>query len=320
MGIAGAGNSGTLLATLFAPRLAERFGWACDVRLAMVPVAIVLVVFACLAKDSPRRSHAGDAARLRRGAARARHAVAVVPLQPDVRRLRRLRQLPHHVLPRAVPACRGVAPATSRRVVVVAGSLLRPVGGWLSDRFGGYRAAASCCSAAFAVVPVGAWRRCRRSAWPWRCCSSAMGLLGMGNGAVFQLVPQRFPERIGIVTGIVGAAGGLGGFFLPTLLGAAKDVTGGYAPGLRAALRVRRWRSCCSSSARAGRWLRRRRVRSGGRLLRIAQHWFSRSSGACDASVAANVPGRSARPIGLAVRRNDEVTPMTAPFRIGIET
>jgi NNP family nitrate/nitrite transporter-like MFS transporter len=60
----------------------------------------------------------------------------------------------------------------------------------------------------------------------------AMGLLGMGNGAVFQLVPQRFPERIGLVTGIVGAAGGLGGFVLPTILGAVKDATGHYTAGL----------------------------------------------------------------------------------------
>ena len=54
----------------------------------------------------------------------------------------------------------------------------------------------------------------------------------MGNGAVFQLVPQRFPERIGLVTGVVGAAGGLGGFFLPTILGLTKDLTGSYASGL----------------------------------------------------------------------------------------
>jgi len=60
----------------------------------------------------------------------------------------------------------------------------------------------------------------------------AMLALGMGNGAVFQLVPQRFPDRIGIVTGVVGAAGGLGGFFLPFVLGAVRDVTGSYAAGL----------------------------------------------------------------------------------------
>jgi NNP family nitrate/nitrite transporter-like MFS transporter len=54
----------------------------------------------------------------------------------------------------------------------------------------------------------------------------------MGNGAVFQLVPQRFPERIGLVTGVVGAAGGLGGFLLPSALGVVRDATGSYAFGL----------------------------------------------------------------------------------------
>src|SRR5688572_20312366 len=52
MGIAGAGNSGTLVATLFAPRLAERFGWEMTFGLAMLPVVAVLAVFALLAKDS----------------------------------------------------------------------------------------------------------------------------------------------------------------------------------------------------------------------------------------------------------------------------
>ena len=59
-----------------------------------------------------------------------------------------------------------------------------------------------------------------------------MGMLGMGNGAVFQMAPQRFPHEIEIITGIVGAAGGLGGFFLPSLLGLLKDLTGTYATGL----------------------------------------------------------------------------------------
>jgi NNP family nitrate/nitrite transporter-like MFS transporter len=49
---------------------------------------------------------------------------------------------------------------------------------------------------------------------------------------VFQLVPQRFPERIGILTGLVGAAGGFGGFLLPSVLGAIKDRTGQYSWGL----------------------------------------------------------------------------------------
>jgi NNP family nitrate/nitrite transporter-like MFS transporter len=125
-----------------------------------------------------------------------------------------------------------VAAGDFTTVVVVAGSFLRPIGGWLSDRFGGYKVlvallalVAVCLSGVASIPPVGV---------AVALLFLGMGLLGMGNGAVFQLVPQRFPDRIGIVTGLVGAAGGLGGFFLPTLLGATKDLTGSYASGLLA--------------------------------------------------------------------------------------
>ena len=109
-------------------------------------------------------------------------------------------------------------------LVVVSGSLLRPVGGWLADRVGGYRllvmllAGFAVCIGSVAMLPsVGV---------AVALLFFGMGLLGMGNGAVFQLVPQRFPDRMGIVTGVVGAAGGLGGFFLPSVLGAVRELTG----------------------------------------------------------------------------------------------
>ena len=59
-----------------------------------------------------------------------------------------------------------------------------------------------------------------------------MGTLGLGNGATFQLVGLRFRARIGVVTGLVGAAGGLGGFLLPIALGSLHDRFGGYGAGL----------------------------------------------------------------------------------------
>jgi NNP family nitrate/nitrite transporter-like MFS transporter len=59
-----------------------------------------------------------------------------------------------------------------------------------------------------------------------------MGMLGMGSGTVFQMAPQRFLSEIELVTGIVGAAGGLGGFFLPSLMGLLKDLSGSYAVDL----------------------------------------------------------------------------------------
>jgi NNP family nitrate/nitrite transporter-like MFS transporter len=63
----------------------------------------------------------------------------------------------------------------------------------------------------------------------------ALGLpsaaLGIGNGAVFKMVPQFFPQSTGAATGIVGAAGGIGGFFPPIVLGIVEDSTGTYAMG-----------------------------------------------------------------------------------------
>jgi NNP family nitrate/nitrite transporter-like MFS transporter len=55
--------------------------------------------------------------------------------------------------------------------------------------------------------------------------------LGMGNGAVFQLVPQRFRKEIGVMTGLVGMAGGIGGFYLASSLGYSKQFTGSYQAG-----------------------------------------------------------------------------------------
>jgi NNP family nitrate/nitrite transporter-like MFS transporter len=229
MGIAGAGNSGTLLATLLAPRIAERFGWAATFGLAMLPMTVVLAVFVLIAKDSPR---SGPAPTLR--------AYRAVLGEADTLWLSFLYSLTFGgfvglasfltVFFHEQYDLSRVAAGDFTTIVVVAGSLLRPVGGWLSDRVGGYRmllgllaGVAACLAGVAASPPVFA-----ALALLFVC----MGLLGMGNGAVFQLVPQRFPGRIGIVTGIVGAAGGLGGFLLPTMFGVAKDVAGTYTPGL----------------------------------------------------------------------------------------
>jgi NNP family nitrate/nitrite transporter-like MFS transporter len=115
-------------------------------------------------------------------------------------------------------------------VVVVAGSLLRPIGGWLSDRIGGYRLLLGLLVSIAGLLVVVS----RLPPLPAVVVLLflSVGLLGMGNGAVFQLVPQRFADRLGLITGVVGAAGGLGGFFLPSMLGAARDATGTYASGL----------------------------------------------------------------------------------------
>jgi NNP family nitrate/nitrite transporter-like MFS transporter len=103
------------------------------------------------------------------------------------------------------------------------------VGGYLADRFGGIR------MLVFLYLGAAASMLGMASLPPLFLGGIlmflGMGLLGMGNGSVFQLVPQRFPKEIGVITGIVGAAGGLGGFFLPLLLGSLKEYAGTFAGG-----------------------------------------------------------------------------------------
>src|SRR5581483_1002881 len=114
-------------------------------------------------------------------------------------------------------------------VCVIAGSFVRPIGGYLADRVGGI------ALLTMLYVLIGALMLDLATSpplvWGVTLLVTIMSLFGLGNGAVFQLVPQRFPREIGVITGIVGAAGGVGGFFLPTLLGTISQLTGGYGPG-----------------------------------------------------------------------------------------
>jgi NNP family nitrate/nitrite transporter-like MFS transporter len=229
MGIAGAGNSGTLIATLLAPRLAQKFGYANTFALAMLPVLLVLLAFALLAKDSPRKEKVlawrDFASVLREGDTAWFCFFYCFTFGGFVGLASFLTVFFHDQYGLAK-----VRAGDFTTIVVLAGSFLRPMGGWLSDKIGGYRlllvllAALSVCLFTVGTLPP----------LPFEVglLFLSMGMLGMGNGAVFQLVPQRYPERIGILTGLVGAAGGFGGFLLPSLLGTIKDRTGQYSWGL----------------------------------------------------------------------------------------
>lgn len=229
MGIAGAGNSGTLLATLLAPRLAQRFGWSNTFAFALLPVITVLLLFALLAKDSARRGAPpkwADYAALFREPDAAWFCLFYSFTFGGFVGLASFLTIFFH----DQYAVSRIRAGDFTTIVVLAGSFLRPVGGWLSDRIGGYRllmllltGVAGCLTgvASLPTLPLEV-----------ALLFLTMGMLGMGNGAVFQLVPQRFPQRVGILTGLVGAAGGLGGFFLPFLLGAIKQRTGQYSGGI----------------------------------------------------------------------------------------
>lgn len=229
MGIAGAGNSGTVLATLFAPLLAKAYGWQSVFGIMVVPVLLVLITYTILAKDPPRKA-------------------APAALQ--------------HYLSAAVTAdawwfCLlyfvtfggfvGLSSFINTYFVdqfgfdkakvglatwpfIMAGSFLRPVGGLLADKLGGIRML-SLLYGAVALTALGVALLIK--SFPLTCVALflLMGLLGMGNGSVFQLVPQRFSDKIGAITGLVGAAGGVGGYYLNFALGHLKESTGTYASG-----------------------------------------------------------------------------------------
>jgi NNP family nitrate/nitrite transporter-like MFS transporter len=113
---------------------------------------------------------------------------------------------------------------------IIAGSFLRPVGGALADRLGGVRMLTLLYGAVI-IAAAGVGLLITQFAVACVLLFVLMGCLGMGNGSVFQLVPQRFRREIGVVTGLVGAAGGVGGYYLNSALGHLHDWTGTYASG-----------------------------------------------------------------------------------------
>src|SRR4051794_23139761 len=134
-------------------------------------------------------------------------------------------------LPTLLRAEFGLAPADAglrAAGFVVLATLMRPLGGWLADRIGG----AQVLSWVFGGVAMFSLLLTWPSMVPFTV--GALGcamLMGLGNGAVFKLVPERFPKDTGTVTGLVGALGGLGGFFPPLLLGVFRDRLGVIWPG-----------------------------------------------------------------------------------------
>jgi MFS transporter, NNP family, nitrate/nitrite transporter len=115
---------------------------------------------------------------------------------------------------------------------IVAATLARPIGGWLSDRIGAYPVLVL----AFAGIAIDAAVLAAISSEPrivpvTITCLTLGAFLGAGNGAVFKLVPTEFPNDAGAAGGIVGAAGGLGGFFPPVFVGLVKDAQGTYTYG-----------------------------------------------------------------------------------------
>ena len=229
LGIAGAGNSGTALAALFAPGLAVAFGWHNVFGIALIPVGIAFVVYLVFAKDSPECPPAKSMTEYMR-VLKDRDAwwfmfFYSVTFGGFVGMA--------SILTIYFNTQYGLSAVTAgyyTAVCVFAGSLVRPLGGMLADRIGGIRSLTIMyLFAALFLFLVSLGMSTAMMALA--VIIPAMLALGMGNGAVFQLVPQRFRREIGVMTGLVGMAGGVGGFYLASSLGYSYKLTGSYQIG-----------------------------------------------------------------------------------------
>ncbi|WP_309644834.1 nitrate/nitrite transporter [Phenylobacterium sp.] len=232
LGIAGAGNSGTALAALFAPTLAKHFGWGNVIGLAVLPLAVAFIVYVIFARDAPNRP-----------AAKTLTEYMCVLKVPDAWWLMALYAVTFGgfvglassltIYFNAEYGLPAVTAGFFTAACVFAGSFARPVGGGLADRYGGVKTLSVVYFLAAVALAVASFHAGSAVA-ALVVIMLAMIALGAGNGAVFQLAPQRFGKEIGVVTGLVGMTGGIGGFYLASSLGWAKQATGSYQLGLMA--------------------------------------------------------------------------------------
>lgn len=229
MGIAAAGNVGTVVSTFFGPRLAALYSWHGVMGLCIIPLALVFLAFLFLAKDSPTRPQGVAVSHylntIGRGDIWWFCLFYSVTFGGFVGLGTFLPLFLHNQY-----ALSAANAGTLTALAALMGSTLRPLGGYIADKVGGI------LTLSFLLSAIGILYLAISSLPAIGVISVLLivvvAFLGMGNGAVFQLVPQHFQNEIGVATGIVGAFGGVGGFLLPIVMSSAKQLSGSYAVGL----------------------------------------------------------------------------------------
>jgi MFS transporter, NNP family, nitrate/nitrite transporter len=233
LGIYGMGMGGTVLAGLTAPRLVDQWGLAAPFWVATGLMVAVCGTFVALAHDAPKKAEAGPppgifaALAVFRTSGRA-WALTLFYFLAFGGFVAMFLYLPKlltgvHDLTKSDAGAR----AAGFALLAVIG---RPLGGWLADRVGAARVLRVSFVGVGVLALVLAATYTAMVPLTIACLTVAVAL-GLGTGAVFKLVGDWFPDRVGAVTGVVGAAGGLGGFFPPLVMGLVKSATGGYALG-----------------------------------------------------------------------------------------
>lgn len=227
MGIAGAGNSGTALAALLAPRLAQHFGWQKVYGFAALTMLLPLSVMIIFAKEPPDIEHQTLREHLSCLWEKDGWAFNMIYVITFGGFLGLATFLPSFYYSQFHVS--KIEAGSLTVLATLTGSLTRVLGGYFADRFGGINTLVG----VFVITIAGffgflASPSLTMTTLLFMVCFAA---LGAGNGATFQLVPLRWPLTTAVAGGMIGEIGALGGGILPNLLGQAKQQTGSYSLG-----------------------------------------------------------------------------------------
>ena len=233
LGVVASGNIGTVLILFIAPRIAALGGWHAVFGWMILPIVLALACFVFLVRDD-RQSRRNERD------AQWWHNVATLIRHPKAYWLCGLYGVTFggfvgfcSILPLLFHEQYGVDGVVAGSLVALCGllgSLIRPFGGHVADRIGGLRALMLALPPIMGIVAL--LGEVTGVAVAVVLMVAAVGAMGVGNGVILQLASEWFPKQIGFASGIVGAAGGIGGFLLPVWLGTLKEVTGSYRAGL----------------------------------------------------------------------------------------
>jgi NNP family nitrate/nitrite transporter-like MFS transporter len=233
LGLYGMGTGGTVIAALTAPKMAKHWNLAAPFWVAAGLMVVMTVIFWLFARDAPGAAPPSGPLSFTAPLAVFKHSARAWALTlfyflsfggfvAMFLYLPKLLTGVHHLSKTDA----GYRAAGFAFLAVLA----RPVGGWLSDRIGSERVLGICFIGTIVLATVLGFTY--KQIVPLTiCCLTVAVALGLGTGAVFKLVPHWFPNEVGAVTGVVGAAGGLGGFFPPLVMVLVKSITGSYTLG-----------------------------------------------------------------------------------------
>lgn len=227
MGIAGAGNSGTAVAALLAPRLAQHFGWQYVYGFAALFMLLPLGVMIFLAKEPPDTEHQALKEHLSCLWEKDGWAFNLIYIITFGGFLGLATFLPSFYFKQFHVS--KIEAGSLTVLATLTGSATRVLGGWLADRFGGI----TTLTVVFLIAMAGLFGLMTSPSLSattllFMLCFAA---LGAGNGATFQLVPLRWPAATAVAGSMIGEIGALGGSIFPNLLGQSKQYTGSYAMG-----------------------------------------------------------------------------------------